>query len=53
MEAALDFSARVMSEMLPPDGPVKSYVVGDPSDEKEDRAKRTSPVRTCATCWAV
>ena len=42
MEAALDFSARVMSEMLPPEGPVKSYVVGDPSDEKEDRAKRTS-----------
>ena len=42
MEAALDFSARVMSEMLPPEGPVKDFIVGEPTDEKEDRAKRTA-----------
>lgn len=39
-EASIDFSARVMSEMLPPDGPVKGHIIGDENDAKNERAKR-------------
>jgi chaperonin GroES len=42
LEAAIDFGGGVMLEMLPPDGPVKSAIVGDENDAKNDRAKRVS-----------
>ena len=40
LEAAIDFSARAMGELLPPEGPCKEAVIGDATDDKEDRAKR-------------
>lgn len=41
-EAAVDYAARVCSELLPPDGPVKAAIVGTPSNAKSDRGERTS-----------
>jgi chaperonin GroES len=41
-EACIDFSARVMSELLPPEGPVKAKTIGEPNNAKDDRAERTS-----------
>lgn len=40
LEAAIDFSARAMSELLPPEGPCKEAIVGDATNDKEERAKR-------------
>ena len=40
VEACVDFSARMMKEMLPPQGPVRSKVVGPQDKEKLDKAKR-------------
>lgn len=42
LEASLDFSARAMSELLPPDGPCKECVIGEITPDKQDRAKRTT-----------
>lgn len=41
-EAAVDYAARVCSELLPPEGPVKAAVVGTPTDAKVDRAERVA-----------
>ncbi|MEN9704702.1 MAG: hypothetical protein RLZZ393_581 [Pseudomonadota bacterium] len=41
-EACIDFAARVMNEMLPPEGPVKSKVIGANTDQKDERADRVS-----------
>ena len=39
-EACIDFSARIMKEMMPFDGPVKDKVIGETTDEKVQKAKR-------------
>lgn len=40
VEACVDFSARFMKEIFPPNGPVKSKIYGDPDKEKVERARR-------------
>lgn len=42
LEATVDFSARIISEMLPPEGPCKPLVIGEPTNEKTDRGERIS-----------
>lgn len=42
LEAAIDFGGGVMNEMLPPDGPVKAAIMGDETDDKQERAKRVA-----------
>lgn len=39
-EACIDYEARVIKELYPPAGPVKARVLGEPTQEKVDRAKR-------------
>jgi len=39
-EAVTQFQAQAYKELLPPDGPVRTQVVGDMSKEKEDQASR-------------
>jgi hypothetical protein len=39
-ESVTQFQALAYKELLPADGPVRTQVVGDPSKEKEDQAKR-------------
>jgi hypothetical protein len=40
LEVSIDFSARVIKELWPADGPVKDKIIGHPSDKKEQKAKR-------------
>ena len=40
VEACVDFSARVMKEIFPPNGPVKSKILGEKEKEKVERAER-------------
>ncbi len=40
VEACVDFSARAMKELFPPDGPVKDKVEGDVTSQKLERADR-------------
>jgi len=40
VEACVDFSARVMKEIFPPNGPVKSKIVGERDKEKVEKAER-------------
>lgn len=40
VEACVDFSARVMKELFPPAGPVKSKILGEKEKEKVERAER-------------
>lgn len=40
VEACVDFSARVMKEVFPPSGPVKSKIVGEVEPEKLEKARR-------------
>ena len=40
VEACVDFSARVMKEMFPPNGPVKSKIIGEKNKEKMERSTR-------------
>ena len=40
IEACVDFSARVMKEIFPPSGPVKSKIQGIKNKEKVDKAER-------------
>lgn len=42
IEAITDYSARVCSELLPPEGPAKSAIIGTPTNEKMDRAERAA-----------
>lgn len=42
LESAIDFGARVMNELLPPEGPCKAVIVGDETDQKQERAKRVA-----------
>lgn len=39
-ESCVDFSARMMKELFPPDGPVKSKIVGKPDEKKLAKADR-------------
>lgn len=39
-EACVDFAARAIKEMFPPDGPVKTKVLGEVSEEKTKVAER-------------
>jgi hypothetical protein len=40
VEACVDFSARVMKEMFPPNGPVKSKIIGEREKDKVAKAER-------------
>lgn len=40
IEACVDFSARVMREIFPPSGPVKSKILGPQEKEKVEKAER-------------
>lgn len=40
IEACVDFSARVMKEIFPPNGPVKSKILGEQDREKVAKAER-------------
>lgn len=40
IEACVDFSARVMKEIFPPSGPVKSKIQGEKNKEKVGKAER-------------
>jgi hypothetical protein len=37
-ESGVDFAARAMKELFPPDGPVKSKIIGTASDDKQKKA---------------
>jgi hypothetical protein len=39
-EAATQFQAQAFNELLPPDGPVRTSVLGAPTREKEQQARR-------------
>ena len=39
-EACVDFAARAIKELFPPQGPVKDFIPGDPTIEKLKKAKR-------------
>ena len=39
-EAATQFNAKAIAELYPSGGPVKTVIVGDPSEEIEEQAKR-------------
>src|SRR5210317_2342284 len=39
-EAATQFNARAIAELYPSGGPVKTMIVGDPSEEMEEQARR-------------
>lgn len=39
-EVCVDFSARAIKELFPPQGPVKDFIPGDPTPEKIAKAKR-------------
>ena len=40
VEACVDFSARVMKEIFPPNGPVKTKVLGEKEKDKMEKAER-------------
>jgi len=39
-EACVDFAARAIKEMFPPDGPAKTKILGEVTDEKTETAER-------------
>ena len=39
-EACVDFAARAIKELFPPQGPVKDFIPGEPNGEKVKKAKR-------------
>ena len=39
-EGCVDFAARAMKELFPPDGPVRTKILGKTDDEKTERAER-------------
>ncbi len=40
MQGAIEFSARAMKELFPPNGPVKTHIIGEQTEEKLDKAER-------------
>jgi hypothetical protein len=41
-EACIDFAARAIKEMFPPDGPTKTKILGDVTEDKTEIAERKS-----------
>jgi len=39
-EACVDFAARAIKELFPPDGPVRSKILGESTEEKVEKAER-------------
>ena len=39
-EACVDFASRAIKEMFPPDGPVRTKILGEVTDEKTETAER-------------
>ena len=39
-EACVDFASRAIKELFPPDGPVKTKILGEVTDEKQEVAER-------------
>ena len=39
-QVSVDFAARAIKELFPPQGPVKDYIVGEPTGAKVKKAKR-------------
>jgi hypothetical protein len=39
-EACIDFESRAIKELFPPDGPVRTNIIGDVTEEQEKRAER-------------
>jgi chaperonin GroES len=39
-ESCVDFAARAIKELFPPDGPVRTKIIGEVSEEKTKRAER-------------
>jgi hypothetical protein len=39
-EACVDFEARAIKELFPPDGPVRTNILGEATEEKTERAER-------------
>jgi len=39
-QGCVDFSARVMKELFPADGPAKDKIIGEPTLEKQEKAQR-------------
>ena len=39
-EACVDFAARAIKELFPPDGPVRTKIIGEVTEEKTDKADR-------------
>ncbi len=39
-EACVDFASRAIKELFPPDGPVRTKILGEVTDEKVERAER-------------
>lgn len=39
-EASIDFAARAIKELFPPEGPVKDKIIGEVTDKKRRKAKR-------------
>jgi hypothetical protein len=39
-QACVDFSARAMKELFPPDGPAKEKIIGEPTLDKQEKAGR-------------
>ena len=39
-EACVDFESRAIKELFPPDGPVRTNIVGEVTEEEEQRAER-------------
>lgn len=39
-EACVDFSSRMIRELLPADGPVKTFIPGKPTQERAEKAER-------------
>lgn len=42
MEAAVDYAARTTKELLPPEGPVKAQIIGQPTNDKSSRSERVA-----------
>ena len=42
LEAVVDYAGRVAEELLPPSGPVKPFLVGEPTNQKVERGERVS-----------
>jgi hypothetical protein len=40
MKGCIDFGARTIAELFPPNGPVKDYIPGEPTDAQMRKAKR-------------